>query len=123
MHLNKRITLENNGSLFINDLQKADSGIYSCTASSKSGNTSWSAVITVSSSITNSRKFDISALPQKPSKPRIVNITSSSVTITWSPGYEKDNDIIGYQVEFFSSNSNVGWVIAANRITEDTYTV
>ncbi|XP_023247283.1 roundabout homolog 1-like, partial [Copidosoma floridanum] len=123
VHLGSRITMASNGSLFIEDLQNGDSGMYTCIASSESGNTSWSAALSVSSSTTLHRTPDISERPQNPSKPRIVNTTSNSVTITWSPGHEGASKINGYHIEYFSSNLNTGWVIAASGITEDTFTV
>lgn len=123
VQLGKRITMAGNGTLFIEELQKADAGMYTCIASSESGNTSWSAALTVSASTTLHRTPDISELPQNPSKPRIVNTTSHSVTITWSPGQEGASKILGYHVEYFSSNLNTGWVVATSGIAEDTYTV
>ena len=121
--LGNRITMASNGTLFIKDLQTSDSGLYTCIASSESGNTSWSAALTVSSTTTLHSTPDISALPQNPSKPRIVNTTSNSVTLTWSPGYDGQSKIIGYNIEYFSSNLNTGWVLAASGVIEDTYTV
>lgn len=121
--LGSRITMANNGTLFIEDLHTNDSGLYTCIASSESGNTSWSAALTVSASTTLHSTPDIAALPQNPSKPRIVNTTSNSVTLTWSPGHEGLSKIIGYNIEYFSSNLNTGWVLAATGITDDTYTV
>lgn len=123
VQLGSRITMASNGTLFIDDLQTNDSGLYTCIASSESGNTSWSATLTVGSTTSPHRTPDMSALPQNPSKPRIVNTTSSSVTLTWSPGHEGQSKIIGYNIEYFSSNLNTGWVIAATGVTDDTYTV
>ncbi|XP_044580244.1 protein sax-3-like isoform X1 [Cotesia glomerata] len=121
--LGTRITMSSNGTLIVNDLIMADGGLYTCIASSESGNTSWSATLTISSGTTLHKTPDISALPQNPSKPRIVNITSTSVTLTWSPGQEGKSKIIGYNIEYFSSNLNTGWVVAATGVTDDTYTV
>ncbi|XP_057341638.1 protein sax-3 isoform X1 [Microplitis mediator] len=121
--LGSRITMSSNGTLIVNDLIMADGGLYTCIASSESGNTSWSATLTISSGTTLHKTPDISALPQNPSKPRIVNITSTSVTLTWSPGQEGKSKIIGYNIEYFSSNLNTGWVVAATGVTDDTYTV
>lgn len=115
--------MASNGTLFIENLQQSDAGLFTCIASSESGNTSWSATLSVSSSTSLHQTPDISALPQNPSKPRIVNITSNSVTLTWSPGHEGQSKIIGYNIEYFSSNLNTGWVVAATGITDDTYTV
>lgn len=118
-----RITMAINGTLFIDDLHANDSGLYTCIASSESGNTSWSAYLTVSSGASFHRTPDVSALPQNPSKPRIVNATSNSVTLTWSPGHEGQSKIIGYNIEYYSSNLNTGWVVAATGVLDDIYTV
>ena len=123
VQLNSRVRMTSNGSLLMDDLQVSDSGTYNCIASSESGNTSWSATLNVGAYSNVHRTSDISELPQNPSKPRIVNTTSNSVTITWSPGHEGASKIKGYHVEYFSSNINTGWVVAASGITEDTYTV
>lgn len=118
-----RITMAINGTLFIDDLHANDSGLYTCIASSESGNTSWSAYLTVSTGASFHRTPDVSALPQNPSKPRIVNATSNSVTLTWSPGHEGQSKIIGYNIEYYSSNLNTGWVVAATGVLDDIYTV
>ncbi|XP_066603914.1 roundabout homolog 2-like isoform X2 [Prorops nasuta] len=123
IQLGSRITMASNGTLIISDLQASDAGLYTCIASSESGNTSWSATLAVSSTTTFHKTPDILALPQNPSKPRIVNTTSNSVTLTWSPGHEGQSKIIGYNIEYFSSNLNTGWVVAATGIIDDTYTV
>ncbi|KAG5318211.1 ROBO2 protein, partial [Pseudoatta argentina] len=118
-----RITMAINGTLFIDDLHANDSGLYTCIASSESGNTSWSAYLTISTGASFHRTPDVSALPQNPSKPRIVNATSNSVTLTWSPGHEGQSKIIGYDIEYYSSNLNTGWVVAATGVLDDIYTV
>lgn len=122
----ERFTITGNGTLLIKNLQTSDTGIYSCVASSESGNTTWSASLTVSTlasyrdvSVTS----DASALPESPSKPRIVNTTSNAVTLTWSPGHEGISKIIDYTVEYFATNPKTGWVVAATDITNDIYTV
>ncbi|KYN23374.1 Roundabout like protein 2 [Trachymyrmex cornetzi] len=118
-----RITMAINGTLSIDDLHANDSGLYTCIASSESGNTSWSAYLTISTGASFHRTPDVSALPQNPSKPRIVNATSNSVTLTWSPGNEGQSKIIGYNIEYYSSNLNTGWVVAATGVLDDIYTV
>ncbi|KAJ8666911.1 hypothetical protein QAD02_008573 [Eretmocerus hayati] len=125
VQLGRRITVASNGSLLIGELAGSDAGIYTCVASSESGNTSWSAGLALASSASSGvrRGPEISELPQNPSKPRIVNTTSDSVTITWSPGHEGASSILGYRIEYFSSNLNTGWVLAATGVTDDTFTV
>lgn len=46
---NARLTLLDSGTLQLSDLQTADSGIYTCVASSESGDTTWSASLVVES--------------------------------------------------------------------------
>lgn len=124
LHSGGRITMAINGTLFIDELRANDSGLYTCIASSESGNTSWSAYLTISSGVSFHRTPDASALPRPPSKPRIVNATSNSVTLTWSPDQDEgQSKIVGYNVEYYSSNLNTGWVVAATGVVDDIYTV
>lgn len=71
---------------FVSDLQTGDSGLYTCTASSESGETSWSASLSVGGvSGSYHRSPDPATFPRPPSAPRILNTTQSSVTMTWDP--------------------------------------
>lgn len=117
-----RFAIASNGTLSIKNLQLGDTGIYSCVASSESGNTSWSASLTVSLEAIR-RGVAASMLPETPSKPRIINATSNAITLTWSPGHEGVSKIIDYTVEYFATNPKTGWLVAAEGIIDDTYTV
>ncbi|KAK6632671.1 hypothetical protein RUM43_013441 [Polyplax serrata] len=124
-----RFHIKASGTLLIDNLQTSDSGLYTCIASSKSGETSWSASLTVdrgSSTSTIHRTPDPSTFPVPPLKPTILNVTESTVTVAWKKNPDrKDTDLplIGYTLEYFSSDLQTGWVVAAHRIVADSITV
>lgn len=119
-----RLAIANNGTLSLKSLQLNDAGVYRCVASSESGNTSWSASLTISPGTSyHSIVPDISVLPESPSKSRIVNTTSNTVTLTWSPGHEGASKIIDYTVEYFATNPKTSWIVAGTGIKDDIYTV
>ncbi|XP_014235296.1 roundabout homolog 1-like [Trichogramma pretiosum] len=123
VQIGERITAISNGSLLLDKLQASDAGKYTCIASSTSGNSSWSAFLKIGNEEDGNQSFDLLKLPQHPSKPRIVNTTSNCITITWSPGFGGGSAITGYQIEYSSSTDKTGWIIAASKVTKDTYTI
>ena len=109
------------------DLNESDSGLYTCSASSGSSETSWSAALKVdrSAKTNQHRNLDPSTFPGPPGTPKIVNVTDSSVTLSWSSPSPQIGvaPVIAYMVEYFSADLQTGWVVAAHRITSDTITV
>jgi roundabout axon guidance receptor 2 len=125
--------------LSLSDLREEDTSLYTCTASSESGETSWSASLSVENptnpNIIFHRTPDPSTFPKPPSKPKIVDRRSTSITISWRRGSTTSeantgngivggaSPLIGYTVEYFSFDLETGWVVAAHRVTSETYTV
>jgi len=109
------------------ELEVSDSGLYTCTASSESGETSWSASLSVEESPGTRlhRAPDPAMFPAAPSVPTIVNVTRNSVTVTWHPPtpHLGASPIIGYTLEYYSSDLQTGWVVAAHRISTNTMVV
>lgn len=109
------------------ELEVSDSGLYTCTASSESGETSWSASLSVEESPGTRlhRAPDPAMFPAAPSVPTIVNVTRNSVTVTWKPPtpHLGASPIIGYTLEYYSSDLQTGWVVAAHRISTNTMVV
>lgn len=132
---NHRRNVTNEGTLSLKDLDKSDSGTYTCVASSQHGKYVWSGVLLVDSPINPNIHFfraaDVSSLPGPPTKPLICNITDSSVTITWNQNNKiGSSSIVGYQVEVFSretlSGNNTprnsrGWTVLARRVHHTQY--
>lgn len=113
--------------VFSAELEVSDSGLYTCTASSESGETSWSASLSVEESPGSRlhRAPDPAMFPAAPSVPTIVNVTKNAVTVTWNPPtpHLGASPIIGYTLEYYSSDLQTGWVVAAHRISTNTMIV
>lgn len=134
---NHRRNISNDGTLILRDLNKEDSGTYTCVASSQHGKYVWSGMLLVDSptnpNIHFFRAADTSALPGPPTKPLIYNITDTSVTITWNQNNKiGSSSILGYQIEMFSretlSGNNTprnsrGWVVVSKRVHQTHYIV
>ncbi|XP_050436214.1 roundabout homolog 2-like isoform X2 [Adelges cooleyi] len=122
-----RVTITSSGTLQIDELEVSDSGLYTCTASSESGETSWSASLSVEESPGSRlhRAPDPAMFPAPPSVPTILNVTLNSVTVTWKPPapHLGASPIIGYTLEYYSSDLQTGWVVAAHRISTNTMEV
>uniref|UniRef100_A0A8D8SYU1 Roundabout homolog 2 n=1 Tax=Cacopsylla melanoneura TaxID=428564 RepID=A0A8D8SYU1_9HEMI len=124
-----RINVSSSGGLQIDDLKETDSGLYTCTASSESGETSWSASLSVEprpGPHSIHRMPDPGLFPGPPAAPVILNTTRSSVTLSWgepAASGAATAPVIGYTVEYFSSDLQTGWVVAAHRVTATSITV
>ena len=113
---------------YFTDLAASDTGLYTCTASSESGETSWSAYITVEDpknpNIIFHRTPDPATFPAPPNSIKVVDRESTSVTLSWRKDQsEGASSLIGYTIEYYCSDLQTGWVVAAIRVNSMTYTV
>ncbi|XP_069745205.1 roundabout homolog 2 isoform X27 [Narcine bancroftii] len=121
-----RMSLQELGSLQIRNVRVTDSGIYTCVATSSSGETSWSAFLEVreSGASTVNVKMDADALPGSPSKPQVADVTKSSVTLSWLPGkHAGSSPVTSYIIEAFSQSVSNSWQTVADRIKNNLFTV
>ncbi|XP_061903221.1 roundabout homolog 2-like isoform X2 [Entelurus aequoreus] len=121
-----RISLMENGTFQIYDLQEADSGVYTCLASSSSGETSWSGVLTVKENADHSviQTTEPFQLPGPPHKPIVTDVSKNSVSLTWQPNaHEGGAAVTSYIIEAFSQSAGSTWQTVADMVKIETHTI
>lgn len=78
-----------------------------------------------SSNVIPQRSPDPSTLPMAPSEPKLINVSSTSITLGWSKVQLKQGgtSFFGYTVEYFSSDVSKTWITAAQRVPSNVVTV
>ncbi|XP_076876936.1 roundabout homolog 2-like [Brachyhypopomus gauderio] len=120
-----RMSLLPPGSLQIQNTQLSDSGLYTCLATSSSGETSWSAFLDIreSGELVDSVSHNATALPGPPSKPEVTDVTKSSVSLSWRPRPEDAALISSYVIEAFGQLVSNSWQTVADHVKSTAYTV
>ncbi|XP_068600500.1 LOW QUALITY PROTEIN: roundabout homolog 3 [Brachionichthys hirsutus] len=121
-----RTSLMENGTLQITNLQETDSGVYTCLASSSSGETSWSGVLTVKESADPSvaQATEPFQLPGPPHKPIVTDVSKNSVSLTWQPNaHEGGAAVTSYIIEAFSQSAGSTWQTVADAVRVETHTI
>uniref|UniRef100_A0A674NX41 Roundabout, axon guidance receptor, homolog 3 (Drosophila) n=1 Tax=Takifugu rubripes TaxID=31033 RepID=A0A674NX41_TAKRU len=114
-----RIILMENGTFQISNLQETDSGVYTCLASSSSGETSWSGVLTVKGKTTEPFQ-----LPGPPHKPIVTDVSKNSISLTWQPNaHEGGAAVTSYIIEAFSQSAGSTWQTVADMVKIETHTI
>ncbi|CAI5693143.1 unnamed protein product [Oreochromis niloticus] len=120
-----RMSLQELGSLQIKNIRLADSGIYTCVATSSSGETSWSAFLEVKESggVIIMKNHDDNELPGPPSKPQVTDVTKNSVSLSWQPGLAGASPVSSYVIEAFSQSVSNSWQTVADHVKTTQFTV
>ncbi|XP_029956758.1 roundabout homolog 3 isoform X2 [Salarias fasciatus] len=121
-----RVSLMENGTFQITNLQETDSGVYTCLASSSSGETSWSGVLTVKDSAEASvaQTAEPFQLPGPPHKPIVTDVSKNSVSLTWQPNaHEGGAAVTSYIIEAFSQSAGSTWQTVADMVRMETHTI
>ncbi|XP_047235085.1 roundabout homolog 3 isoform X3 [Girardinichthys multiradiatus] len=121
-----RISLMENGTFQITRLQETDSGVYTCLASSSSGETSWSGVLTVKESADPlvTQATEPFQLPGPPHKPIVTDVSKNSVSLTWQPNaHEGGAAVTSYIIEAFSQSAGSTWQTVADMVKMETHTI
>ncbi|XP_063220613.1 roundabout homolog 2-like [Bacillus rossius redtenbacheri] len=130
-----RVDISPTGTLHISDVERRDGGVFTCVASSRSGKATWSAALRLEQPTNPNVHFfrgpEPAAFPGAPSRPRVVNKTETSVTISWARNNKiGSSSLLGYQVEMFGrqrgsshgGGGGGGWVVAARRVPGPAHT-
>ncbi|XP_029030037.1 roundabout homolog 3 isoform X2 [Betta splendens] len=121
-----RVSLMENGTFQITHLQETDSGVYTCLASSSSGETSWSGVLTVkeSADTAEAQAAEPFQLPGPPHKPIVTDVSKNSVSLTWQPNaHEGGAAVTSYIIEAFSQSAGSTWQTVADAVRMETHTI
>ncbi|XP_027901370.1 roundabout homolog 2 isoform X8 [Xiphophorus couchianus] len=120
-----RMSLQELGSLQIKNIKLSDSGIYTCVATSSSGETSWSAFLEVkeSSAVIVTKSYDENELPGPPSKPQVTDVTKNSVSLSWQPGMTGASPVSSFVIEAFSQSVSNSWQTVADHVKTTQFTV
>ncbi|XP_019729819.1 roundabout homolog 2 isoform X2 [Hippocampus comes] len=121
-----RLTVAANGTLEIRDIKEADSGMYTCVASSPTGESNWSGMLTVREGAVSSpsRISEFIQLPGPPQKPVVTDVTRNSVTLTWqSNPHEGGAAVTSYVLEAFSQSVGSTWQTVADHVRHERHTV
>ncbi|XP_078787176.1 roundabout homolog 3 isoform X4 [Oryzias latipes] len=122
----ERISLMENGTFQITNLQELDSGVYTCVASSSSGESSWSGALTVKESADPSaaQATQPFQLPGPPQKPIVTDVSKNSVSLTWQPNaHEGGAAVTSYIIEAFSQSAGSTWQTVADTVKMETHTI
>uniref|UniRef100_A0AAV2JBB3 Uncharacterized protein n=1 Tax=Knipowitschia caucasica TaxID=637954 RepID=A0AAV2JBB3_KNICA len=119
--VDSRLTLTESGSLEIRYAKLGDTGLYTCVATSPSGEATWTAHLQVEEfgvPVYSSPPSDPSLLPSAPSKPEVIDISRNSVSLSWN---SPDSSSTTYIIEAFSNTLGSRWVTVAEHVKTQTY--
>ncbi|XP_043356929.1 roundabout homolog 3 isoform X3 [Dermochelys coriacea] len=121
-----RVSLLDNGTLQITNMQVTDSGLYVCVATSSTGETTWSGALTVQETGADLQVqlSEPDHLPGPPSAPLVTNVTKNSVTLVWKPSPQRGGTAATtYIIEAFSQSSGSTWQTVADNVRVEKHTV
>uniref|UniRef100_A0A8C6TPG1 Roundabout, axon guidance receptor, homolog 1 (Drosophila) n=1 Tax=Neogobius melanostomus TaxID=47308 RepID=A0A8C6TPG1_9GOBI len=117
-----RVKQQETGALQIRYL--SDTGMYSCIASTPSGEASWKAHLEVQEfgvPVQPNRPTDPALIPSAPSKPEVTDVTRTSVTLSWRPNLHSGATPTSYVIEAFSHASGSSWQTLADHVKTETF--
>ena len=91
----------------IADLRRSDSGLYTCKATSDTGQSTWNAYLVVEASsnprVIFHRTPEPSAFPGPPSRPDVMEVTETTARLAWRASSNHGaSPVVAFTVEYFS---------------------
>uniref|UniRef100_A0A8C4YQD9 Roundabout guidance receptor 3 n=1 Tax=Gopherus evgoodei TaxID=1825980 RepID=A0A8C4YQD9_9SAUR len=121
-----RVSLLDNGTLQITNVQVTDSGLYVCVATSSTGETTWSGALAVQETGADLQVQlpEPGHLPGPPSVPLVTDVTKNSVTLVWKPSPQRGGAAATtYIIEAFSQSAGSTWQTVADNVRVEKHTV
>ncbi|KAG6920702.1 roundabout guidance receptor 3, partial [Chelydra serpentina] len=121
-----RVSLLDNGTLQITNVQVMDSGLYVCVAASSTGETTWSGALAVQETGADLQVqlSEPGPLPGPPSAPLVTDVTKNSVTLGWKPSPQRGGAAATtYIIEAFSQSAGSTWQTVAENVRVEKHTV
>ncbi|XP_053728756.1 roundabout homolog 1 isoform X5 [Synchiropus splendidus] len=119
-----RVKQLDSGALQIRYAKLGDTGIYTCIASTPSGEASWKASLEVQEfgvPVQPNRPTDPNLIPSAPLKPEVTDVSRTSVTLTWKPNLNSGATPTSYIIEAFSHASGSSWQTLAEHVKTESY--
>uniref|UniRef100_A0A8C4RYH5 Roundabout guidance receptor 1 n=1 Tax=Erpetoichthys calabaricus TaxID=27687 RepID=A0A8C4RYH5_ERPCA len=121
-----RIKHQESGGLQIRYAKLGDTGIYTCIASTPSGEATWKAHLEVQEfgvPVQPARPTDPNLIPSAPSKPEVTDVSRSSVALSWQPNLNSGATPTSYIIEAFSHASGSSWQTVAEHVKTEIYSL
>nr|XP_043898115.1 roundabout homolog 1-like isoform X2 [Solea senegalensis] len=120
--VDSRISTTDTGSLEIRQTKLADTGFYTCVASSPNGQASWTAYVQVAEfGVHAVHPTDPNLVPSAPFKPEVTDISRTSVSLSWKTNPSAGAKATSYLIEAFSYTSGSRWVTVAEHVKTETF--
>ncbi|XP_044140495.1 roundabout homolog 1 isoform X2 [Bufo gargarizans] len=114
------------GALQIRYAKLSDTGRYTCTVSTPSGEASWTAFIEVQEfgvPVQPPRATDPNLIPSAPLKPEVTDVSKNTVTLSWQPNLNSGATPTSYIIEAFSHASGSSWHTVAENVKTESFAV
>ncbi|KAJ8392080.1 hypothetical protein AAFF_G00078860 [Aldrovandia affinis] len=119
-----RIKQLDTGGLQIRYAKLGDTGMYTCIASTPSGEASWKAYLEVQEfgvPVQPARPTDPNLIPSAPSKPEVTDVTRTTVTLSWKPNLNAGATPTSYIIEAFSHASGSSWQTLVEHVKTEAF--
>ncbi|XP_042213023.1 protein sax-3-like isoform X2 [Homarus americanus] len=116
-----RISITPLGTLRIKELKTSDTDVYTCSAKSEAGETTWTASLIVAKPTNPNVAFfkipDEGTLPEAPGQVIVLGVNTTVVSLGWRRGRPGLSSLLGYTVQMWSPDQRGAWTTASTQQT------